>query len=100
MDNFSEEELEDFVEITKVQSSIIRQSGKSLIIVSDCLDEMIKIYTDPLSIFIPDADYRCKIEELQNKMNAAIAIASSNMNIIQELLDEQNKNGEENGKNN
>lgn len=97
MDNYEDlaNEYNQHVDMLKTNSSFLKQTGLSLIKSSECMDEMVKMYSNPFSFVIPGGTERLK--ELEKKANSYIIVAGSNISQLSKMIDDAaNKNKDKN----
>jgi len=97
MDNYEDlaNEYNQHVDMLKTNSSFLKQTGLSLVKSAECMDEMVKMYTNPFSFVMPGGIDRLK--ELEKKANSYIIVAGSNISQLSKIIDDiANKNKDEN----
>lgn len=86
-------------DVLKINASVLKQTAGYMFKAADCLEEMAAIYTNPIFFVLQDGNVaKNKLDELENKANAYMYLASSNITTLSNLLNSNEGKGTDNGR--
>lgn len=97
------EDCDEIIKRLKTSNNIVKESIKQLMMASMCMDNYIKLLTNPFGVMtlIMSNDMEKELDKYTNQINYWFQLAGQNMQAAGEYLGgnkkgEENKNGEEN----
>lgn len=92
--------IERGTEVLKINASVLKQTAGYMSKAGDCLEEMAAIYSNPIFFILPDSHLTEKrLKELEDKANAYMYLASSNITTLSKLLNSNEEEGTDDGRN-